>query len=198
LGGDMPAVLAPTFSYGSSHHHLPYGATMSISTSTYFSVVKELVETLALSGFRRVFILNGHGGNAELVTLVARDVSASHHIVVGAGSYFQLSAEALTSAQTTPLGELPGHAGEFETALMMALYPELVLAARPSRETPPQTHLGSYRYGSPGPFRKPEGFSDSPADADPERGAAYLEVCVNSVTAVLSDFCERAEGELGD
>jgi creatinine amidohydrolase len=197
LGEGIPAVVAPTLTYGSSHHHLPYGATMSISTSTYYNVVKELVETLALSGFRRVFILNGHGGNVELVTLVARDVSASHQIVVGAGSYFLLSTAALTSSRTVPRGELPGHAGEFETSLMMALHPELVTATRPSRESSPQTHLTSYRFGAPGPFRKPDGFSDSPADADAERGAAYLETCVDSVAAVLRDFCERAPQALG-
>jgi creatinine amidohydrolase len=198
LAGDIPVVVAPTLAYGSSHHHLPYGGTMSISTSTYFNVVKELVETLAVSGFRRVFILNGHGGNVELVTLVARDVSASHRIVVGAGSYWIMSSDALASSGAGQLGELPGHAGEFETSMMLALHPELVDEGRPSRDEDGVAHSSRYRFGSPGPFRKPDGFSDSPAVADRQRGLAYFSTCVDSVAGGLREFYDRATDDLGE
>jgi creatinine amidohydrolase len=197
LDREIPTVVAPTQVYGSSHHHLPYGATMSVSTSTYFALLKDLVETMAVSGFRTVFILNGHGGNAELITLVARDVSASHKIAVGAGSYWTISGEALRSADVAPRGELPGHAGEFETSLILSLRPELVQQTRPSGEIPPPAQLSTYRFGSPAPFRHPHGFSDSPADADGQRGAAYLLTCVESVASALRDFHKRSLQTLG-
>ncbi|MBO0867281.1 MAG: creatininase family protein [Micromonosporaceae bacterium] len=192
LDGEVPILVAPTLAYGSSHHHLPYGATMSLSTSTYFAVLKDLVETLAVSGFRRVFILNGHGGNAELVALVARDVSTSHKIAVGGGSYWVIAGQALSSVAASPRGELPGHAGEFETSLILALYPELVEQARPSGELPPPAQLATYRFGSPAPFRHPTGYSDSPAAGDGRRGAGYLATCVESVADALRDFHKRA------
>src|SRR3954466_12013167 len=62
----IPVLVAPTLPFGSSHHHLPFGGTMSLSTEGYYRVAYELVESLIVSGFRKVFIVNGHGGNSEL------------------------------------------------------------------------------------------------------------------------------------
>src|SRR5438034_9863512 len=69
----IPVLVTPTMPFGSSHHHLPFGGTMSLSTETYYRVIYELAESLIVSGFRRMFIVNGHGGNNELIQLVARD-----------------------------------------------------------------------------------------------------------------------------
>src|SRR5262245_33503799 len=73
--GSIPVVVAPTLRFGSSHHHIPFGGTLSLSTETYYRVITELTESLILGGFKRLFILNGHGGNNELIQLAARDLA---------------------------------------------------------------------------------------------------------------------------
>src|SRR6266487_6414023 len=56
-------LLCPTLPFGSSHHHLSFGGTMSVSVTTYIQIIVELVESLLMNGFRRIVLLNGHGGN---------------------------------------------------------------------------------------------------------------------------------------
>jgi creatinine amidohydrolase len=197
VAGPGPVVVAPTLSYGSSHHHLPYGATISISTATYLALVSDLVDSLVESGFRRIFVLNGHGGNAELVSLVARDVSARRKVVVAAASYWQLAAETLREGDGGPSGEIPGHAGEFETSMIMALYPQWVAAERPDGASSAPPGPGKYRFGSPHPFRSPTGFSDSPLSASADRGRDFLATCIEAVAATLQDFDQRSRAELG-
>src|SRR5215813_2588841 len=70
IAAQIPALVTPTMPFGSSHHHLPFGGTMSLSTETYFRAMFDLAESLIISGFRRIFIVNGHGGNDELIQLV--------------------------------------------------------------------------------------------------------------------------------
>lgn len=198
MAGHGPVVVAPTLNYGSSHHHLPYGATISISTATYLALVSDLVDSLVMSGFRRIFVLNGHGGNAELVTLVARDISARRKVVVAAASYWQLAAEILRDSDAGPAGEIPGHAGEFETAMIMALYPQWVSAERPDGANSAPAGPSNYRFGSPHPFRSPTGFSDSPLSASADRGRGFLAACIEAVAATLQDFDRRSRADLGE
>src|SRR5690606_30371251 len=56
-------VLCPTLCFGSSHHHLGFAGTMSLSPETYVQVLLDVTESLLSSGFRRIVLLNGHGGN---------------------------------------------------------------------------------------------------------------------------------------
>ena len=184
-------VVAPTVSYGCSHHHLPYGATASLRTSSLLAALGDLTETLLASGFAGVFILNGHGGNAEVVQLTARDVSLAKQAFVAGGSYFQIAAKGLREVGAFDLGEMPGHAGAFETSLLLAAHPELVrpLSGEPVPPPPGGWPTGrSYRLGSPGPFRSPQGYSDSPQAASAAAGQAFLDVCVRAVRDALLDF----------
>ena len=93
----IDVLVAPTLPFGSSHHHLPFGGTISLSTERYYGALIDMTESLIESGFRRVFILNGHGGNHEIIQLVARDLSLKHAVNLGAASYWDLAREALES-----------------------------------------------------------------------------------------------------
>ena len=130
----VPVLVAPTLPYGCSHHHLPFGGTMSLTTTTYVEVVCDLVSGLADQGFRSVVLMNGHGGNdAALRVAVDRltnEIRCGAH--VAATSYFQVAST----------GGSPGHAGNFETSLMLALAPELVQLDRRPNDAEPVTPLG--------------------------------------------------------
>lgn len=54
----------PTVNYGLAPYFAAYPGTLSLRLSTYAAVVTDLLDGLARSGFRRVLIVNGHGGNA--------------------------------------------------------------------------------------------------------------------------------------
>ena len=191
LVGQIPILVAPTLPFGSSHHHLPFGGTLSLGTETYYRVVSDLVESLIVSGFRRIFILNGHGGNNELIQLVARDMALKHPAQIAAASYWTIAWDALVAARTHSQVELPGHAGIFETSLMLALHPELVREPRPHRDAPAEANPPKqvpYRVELHGAWQQIDGYTDSPDHARTEIGERYLAIIVHEVASALAEF----------
>jgi creatinine amidohydrolase len=187
----IPVVVAPTLPFGSSHHHLPFGGTLSLSTETYYRALTELAESLVGSGFRRIFILNGHGGNSELIQLVARDVALRHPAHLAAAAYWAIAWEALIAAQAHARAGVPGHAGTFETALMMALRPELVREPRPHRDAPQAGDprgFSPYRAELHGAWQQIDGYTDSPDQADAAQGAQLFALVVREVAQALVAF----------
>jgi creatinine amidohydrolase len=190
----IPLVVAPTLPFGSSPHHLPFGGTLSLGTETFFRVVSELAESLVTDGFRRIFIVNGHGGNHELIELVARDLALRHPVDAAAGSWWAIAWAALVEAGAHLRGRLPGHAGMFETSLVMAMRPELVspeLPGRPDPETSdPRALGGAYRTERSGSWQALDGWTDSPDRARADLGSRYLEIAVDALAARLLEFYE--------
>ena len=54
----------PTLNYGLTPYFRAYPGSVSLRTNTYLSLVKDILDSLAESGFRRLLLVNGHGGNA--------------------------------------------------------------------------------------------------------------------------------------
>lgn len=195
---DIPVLVAPALPFGCSQHHLPFGGTLSFSTETYYRLLYELGESLLLSGARRLFLLNGHGGNHELAQLVARDLALKYPASVAAGSYWVMAWEALLAAGAAREGRLAGHAGAFETSLMLALRPELVAEQRPHRDTfaptDPRGAGAPYRAEHHDSWQRIDGYTDSPDRGRAEHGQRYLAAIVPAVARALVEFY-RAAGE---
>lgn len=188
----IPIVLVPTLPFGSSPHHVPFGGTMSIASDTYYRVMLELAESLVAGGVRRLFIVNGHGGNHELIQLVARDLALRHDIEVAAGSWWAMAWDALVSIGAHERGRFPGHAGAFETSLVLAMRPELVESPLPHRDDPgstdPRRFGGLHRTERHGFWQSIDGFSDSPDLGNADHGSRYLEVAAEAVAGQLLAF----------
>jgi creatinine amidohydrolase len=187
-------LVASTLQVGSSHHHLPFGGTISLSTERYYGALSDMVESLINSGFRRIFILNGHGGNHEIIQLVARDLALKHPVNLGAASYWDLAGEAVTEREPDLHGRFPGHAGVFETSLIMALRPDLVDEPRPHRTAEelartmvPPDQFRAERHGF---WLSIDGYTDSPDLASPEWGQRLLELIVPAVVGALVRFAQ--------
>ncbi|MBM3734852.1 MAG: creatininase family protein [Acidobacteria bacterium] len=188
----IPLLVAPAMPFGCSQHHIPFGGTFSMTSDTYYRAVFEMVLAVVQSGFRRIFLLNGHGGNHELLQLVARDIALQHPAHVAAASYWTIAWDALVAEGAHKGMRLPGHAGNFETSLMLAQHPDIVPANRPHRDnvgdTDPRNFARPYRAEHPGFWQSIDGFTDSPDQADADRGARYLAVIAGSVAAALTEF----------
>jgi creatinine amidohydrolase len=192
VAADIDVIVAPTLPFGSSPHHLPFGGTMSVTTETYYRLIGDLLNSLADGGFRRIMIVNGHGGNNELIQLAARDTALNRPLAVAAASYWTMAWPQLVAAGAGRVGHLPGHAGEFETSVIMHLHPALVPAERPAREltvrSDPPMATDSYRSEIHGFWQTIDGYSDSPAAATAEAGARYFAAAVSGVVAALRSF----------
>ena len=62
-GKKLNILVAPTVNYGISPHHMEFAGSATFSPSTMIAVCCDLIRSFARHGFRRIFIINGHGGN---------------------------------------------------------------------------------------------------------------------------------------
>lgn len=196
LAGEIDVVLCPTMPFGASHHHLSFPGVLSLSTDTLLRVLHDLGESLVASGFRRIYFLGSHGGNDEVVRLAARELALRHDVVAGAASYWTIAWPALVAdGAAFGLGPVPGHAGGFETSLMLALAPEGVRAG----QLPPLRDLGRRAPGNADPTAAPlvsrhgtwaaiDGYSDDARDADARIGRHVFDLISAEVAAALRRF----------
>lgn len=191
---EIAITVTPALPFGSSDHHLIFGATLSLRTETYYRVLNDLLRSLVTDGFRRIFLLNGHGGNHELAQLAARDVALELPARIAAASYWTIAWDALIE-QRAHLGcRLPGHAGVFETSMMLALRPELIAPERPHREnvsdTDPRSFHSPYRHEIHNFWKQIDGYSDSPDQGSVEKGRRYWEAVVGAVARTFVQFAK--------
>lgn len=176
-------VLAPTLAYGASDHHLPFGATLSLRVETFQQVLRDLLASAAQAGCRRAFLLNGHGGNTAACTMAAAEASREHGLLCASAIYSQLLEPGSVAAP------VPGHAGLFETSLLLAVAPDLVRldAARPSPGGAARARARGLSVAEPGRWQELDGFTDDPSTASAELGAALVETCVRAVAAAFEE-----------
>jgi creatinine amidohydrolase len=194
LQQDFAAYVCPALPYGNSHHHFPYPA-LSLTSQTLISVLKDLVGSLALIGFKQIFILNSHGGNDEAIRIVTRDAAREHGISIGAASYWTLAWDALHSffkELELPIGRVPGHAGGFETSLMLAMAEKLVhMDHRPPHRTdiiPPKDIKQRVYIQRPGNSVGENGYSDDSRHASRAIGEKALDIVVAEVSKTIHEF----------
>jgi creatinine amidohydrolase len=77
VGDAIGCAVAPTLAYGMSQHHLGFTGSATLRPSTLMRVVRDVVQSLAVHGFRRFFFVNGHGGNIATVTAAFDELYAA-------------------------------------------------------------------------------------------------------------------------
>jgi creatinine amidohydrolase len=123
LPADAPVYALPPVHYGKSNEHTGFPGTLSVSSSTFMAVLRDLGASLSSAGFRKLALYNTHGGNTALIDEMARDLRAEFKLrtftLHGSGG---IKFEGL-NPQERAYGF---HAGEVETAFLLAAAPELV------------------------------------------------------------------------
>ncbi|WP_436934701.1 creatininase family protein [Halovenus marina] len=127
VSDDLPVVVTPTEWVGSSPHHMSFGGTITGSFETLLDLLEEIGECVIDNGFDAIIFVNGHGGNRSLVDSTPRILGPEYpQTDVRACTYFDLpDSEYINEIRESDHGGM-AHAGEFETAMMLYLYPELV------------------------------------------------------------------------
>jgi creatinine amidohydrolase len=194
-------LLCPTLPFGSSHHHLPFGGTISVSISTYTQLVVELVESLLQNGFRRIVLLNGHGGNITPVKQALAVLSYKYDSTLSPNialvTYWETAGNAFAGAAPMESPAL-SHACEYETSMMLHLFPEKVWMNRADRSTRPESNgfipfEDDEQYRGVTIFKQTQfissnGSSGEPQLATSEKGAYLFDSAVKSVANFLESF----------
>jgi creatinine amidohydrolase len=124
IPADLPVLLLPPQVVGYSLEHTAFPGTLSHDPETLRRVWIEIGQSVRHAGFRKLLILNSHGGQPQVAGIVARELRAVGDMMVVTAASFALG---------LPDGLFPNdelrhgiHGGAVETSLMLHLRPDAV------------------------------------------------------------------------
>jgi creatinine amidohydrolase len=118
-------LLLPCQQIGMSEHHMAFRGALTLTHETLRLCVSDIVDSVVRHGFRRVLLLNGHGGNQAILAVLGEQIGQQWpDVECVVANWWGPAAERLRKLQEGPIGSV-GHACEFETSLMLAIAPEL-------------------------------------------------------------------------
>ncbi len=105
---------------GYSPHHMAFAGTITFRAETLINIIIDTVESLVAHGIKKVLILNGHGGNAQIAAHAARQARRR------TGAIVLMPTGPMGGNVEEMLQKIDVHAGAGETALALTLFPDLV------------------------------------------------------------------------
>lgn len=122
-------LFAPLQWLGNSDHHLDFCGTLSAAPRTYLDLVGQLLENFITHGFRRLVIINGHGGNDVPGRQAVFELRQRHRhrrdLLLLFATYWSLGGRPW-EVEPALVQRQMGHACEWETSMIMRIRPELV------------------------------------------------------------------------
>ena len=124
LPDDLPVCVLPPVPYGKSVEHDSFCGTLSLSAATLTAVWTDIGDSLHRAGVQKLVLFNAHGGQPQVMDIVARDLRKRHGMLVVTLSWFSFGLPESMFSDTELKHGL--HAGDVETSVMLHLHPTLV------------------------------------------------------------------------
>jgi len=188
LAPDYPVVVAPTLWCGLADHHVAFGGTFTLSLATYYAVLRDLCRSILSAGFKRIVLVNGHGGNIQALGSFVGELTRELDAPIAATTYFMEGHTAMAEILEDQQGVM--HACEAETSMMMAIHPGLVNADRFAEAHGPSFNI----LGSLVPSLKrfhtfaeltASGVAGDARKASAEKGEKLLAACASALATRL-------------
>lgn len=193
-------LILPCPPIGYSAHHRSFVGTLSVSHSTLMDYAKGVIESVFADGFRSLLIMNAHGGNVGLGTVLQESIGEQYPSNdLGFCSWWQVAAAELLDISGSGPGGV-GHACELETSLMLHLHPELVKLDRIQSGTNCPTWAwaeADMLRGSRVRLQRSmkqmtrNGVYGDPTCADGVKGKQILDVVINNLKTVVEDLYSK-------
>lgn len=192
-----PVLVLPQVCFGFSPHHRFAPGYVTIAQNTLISHAADICRSVCENGFRRMFLVNSHGGNQAYLSAIINEIGEQYgeKFSLMALRYWDIAGPRIMEIRDSELGGA-AHAGEFETSVIMYLRPELVQKDKIA-EGPPvpgdpwfQMDLLGYKkylkYSSFN-FHNPDGHVGQPHLATAEKGKLFFEA-VSEELAKFFDY----------
>jgi creatinine amidohydrolase len=135
IGNDVATsnglLILPPITISCSHEHAQWRGTVSVRASTLYSIVNDVIQSLAATGIGKLLIVSGHGGNYVLSNVVQEASVTGANVAL-----FPTSEDWRAARKAAGMAMLEGysdmHGGELETSILLHSLPDVV---RPGYET---------------------------------------------------------------
>jgi creatinine amidohydrolase len=197
---ELPRTLLclPPLWLGCSSHHMDFAGTITLSLETMSRVLRDITESVMKHGFRKLLILNSHGGNRATLGYTVQAIGHSYpdSLIVGA-TYWDLVNKKLWDARETEFGGM-GHACELETSILLNIAPDLVdlRKAEPDGMTLSESEFGRNEMLSAAAVSVYKTFAETsthgghgdPRTASAEKGERFLQIITAGVKRLCDDM----------
>jgi creatinine amidohydrolase len=165
-------LLVPPLWAGVSAHHMDFWGSITLRARVFIDVLHDICGSLHHHGFRRIVLLNGHGGNRSSLEVLGQELFVEFGVP-----------DLVKSLKKTNTSGM-GHSGELETSLMLYLAPELV-----NRQDIPQGVVGIEPPGPTSGIKRyvnmmehsAQGVIGMPSAATPEIGKELYHGALNAL-----------------
>lgn len=205
LPAGLPATFLPAEPFGYSIEHMDIAGTRTLAYDEAVRRWLGIAERLSGEGIRKFVMLNAHGGNSPLMTIVATEARVRFGMLAVATSWTRFG---LPEGIITPEDKaIDIHGGDIETSVMLALHPDKVDMAKaadfPSRQSEFAREFRHLRAYGPHAFGwrmsdlNAQGVAGNAAAASAEKGEAILAHAVKGIVELLEDVAKFDAEMLG-
>ncbi len=192
-------LILPTISVGCSEHHTEFAGSLSIQHSTMLYQLTDIANCVVKYGFRNLVILNSHGGNQAIAgTFLEIFGFRNPQCRVVVITWWKIALAQLKKLNESGQGGA-GHAGEFETSLMLLIAPDLVQQDQIGKKT----NIPTFDWaegdlltgGKAGLYRTmkamtPSGVYGDATYGSKKKGKKITKVVVKALRKILMDLYE--------
>jgi creatinine amidohydrolase len=196
LPDDLPVTFLPMQAIGKSNEHQAYPGTLTLSAETLIRLWTEIGESVHRAGIRKLVLFNSHGGQPQILDIVARDLRVRLDMLVvcaGTWSFGSVPDQYPDSEKQHGI-----HGGSNETSMMLALRPDLVQMDKAKNFEPLTMQIekeyrflraeGKVGFGWQTQDLSPEGACGNALDADAERGNRSLDHAARGFVTLLQEI----------
>lgn len=205
LPTDLSVLFLPIQMIGKSNEHLKSPGTITLSAETLIRAWTEIGESVARAGIKKLVIVNSHGGNVEIMGIVARELRVKCQMLVAQCAWRRLGVPPGLFSDTE--NNFGIHGGDFETSVMLHFAPDRVrmdkaenFVPRSIQMTRDYTQLRMTGFTSMAWIAEDnhaQGVAGEAHLATAEKGAAAAEFQAFRFIELLQDVAKFPLGELG-
>jgi len=193
---DLPLVFLPVQQVGWSEEHLDAVGTVTSSWKTLLPLWTDVALSVKRAGIHRLVVINSHGGNVPLMDILIQDLRVHYGMQASATNWLRFGyPEGMFSTDEIAYGI---HGGEVETALMLAIRPDLVemgkadlfLSEQQTRaeQNDHARFYGRKQTGWLASDLNPQGVVGNASRASPETGQRLLDHLVDGFLAYATEL----------
>lgn len=208
----IESVIAPPFYWGINAATAAFAGSFVVRPATMLELMKDVFRSLREDGFETVFCLSGHGDAAHNAVLydgvkAGREFGPIESYMLVAPAFAKRfgfdEADPLLALMHPPPSEpapyVDVHAGNWETSMIWATYPDLVRTEIATTLAPTNAVLADlleWRKGGEHAVRAtPHGYLGDPAAADPKRGRDSVRSEGETIARAIEEKLVRANEE---
>jgi creatinine amidohydrolase len=189
---DFPVIVAPPIWSGLTHYNMGEVGTITLSVETFIALVSDICRSIWANGFKRIILVNGHGGNRDICRVISIKL-AEDDIWVLPITFWEMAMHVLQDEADTDFGFI-GHGGEWETSLQLYLRPDLIDRERAVADEERPGFSADVRAFAGFPERRRErehGVHGNPASASAAKGERLFTVAREMLVRVCREYHEQ-------